>query len=272
MSATETWEQAVLWLRSQPDQTALVQAAFYDDPIINAATRYADSTEWQAVRALIPEPTGRALDIGAGRGISSFALARDGWDVVALEPDPSHVVGAGAIRSLSAESGVPIEIVQTWGEKLPFAEETFDLVYCRAVLHHAHDLKDLCREAARVLKPGGTMIATREHVISSPDDLPAFLGAHPLHDRYGGEHAYLLHEYRVALKSAGLIQRKILNPFASDINLYPRTQREVRERLARKMKFPWPGAIPMYVLNFYGQTLDAPGRLYTFVYGKPDRA
>src|SRR3989304_10231248 len=96
-----TWEEAVLWLKQQPDQTELVKACFFDDPLIETAERYYKSSEWEAVRELIPNPQGKALDLGAGRGISSYALAKDGWDTTALEPDKSKIVGAGAIRSLA---------------------------------------------------------------------------------------------------------------------------------------------------------------------------
>src|SRR5262249_28824130 len=116
-----TWEQSVAWLRVQPDQVELVRACFFDDPLLAAAQRFHASSEWVATRALLPSPPGRALDMGAGRGIASYALAADGWQVTALEPDPSNLVGAGAIRALASESGNPIEVVEQWGETLPFA-------------------------------------------------------------------------------------------------------------------------------------------------------
>src|SRR5215471_1362441 len=102
-----TWEDAVVWLRNQPDQRQLVLEAFYDDPLIRAAERYFLSSEWQAISALLKHRSGHALDVGAGRGIVSYALARSGFSVVALEPDPSAIVGAAAIRSLAAESSLP---------------------------------------------------------------------------------------------------------------------------------------------------------------------
>ena len=160
-----TWEEAVTWLKSQPEHVELVRACFYDDPLLSASERYLSSDEWQAVRALLPAPSGRALDLGSGRGISAFALARDGWETVALEPDPSLIVGAGAIRSLATEAELNIEVVEEWGEQLPFGDDLFDVVHCRQVLHHARDLAKLCEEIYRVLKPGGVFIATREHVI-----------------------------------------------------------------------------------------------------------
>ena len=269
MSSLGTWEDAVQWLRGQPSQERLVLAAFYDDPLIQSATRYADSSEWRAVRALLPDPPGKALDVGAGRGISAFALARDGWDVTALEPDASAIVGAGAIRALSEESGLPISIVETWGEQLPFDDASFDVVHCRQVLHHARDLEALSRECARVLRPGGVFIATREHVISRDSDLQAFLDSHPLHNRYGGEHAYRQGRYRSALMGAGFSDLRSLNPYASDINLYPTTQDELRHRISARLRWPWPGMIPDFALALLGRRLDQPGRLYTFLCRKP---
>ena len=44
-----TWEDAVVWLREQPDQRQLVLDAYYDDPLIQAAERYFRSGEWQEI-------------------------------------------------------------------------------------------------------------------------------------------------------------------------------------------------------------------------------
>jgi len=260
-----TWEEAVLWLRQQPDKAELVRDCFFDDPLNAAAERYYKSTEWQAVRKLLPNPLGKALDLGAGRGISSYALAKEGWQVVALEPDKSAVVGAGAVRALALESGLPISVVEEWGESLLFPDESFDLVHCRQVLHHAHDLGKLCREICRVLKKGGMLIATREHVISKHEDLKKFLEVHPLHHLYGGEHAYLLKEYKSAITRAGIRLIHILNPFQSDINLYPDTINGLKVHLAKRMMFPWPQLIPNLLLTILGSVIKTPGRIYTFI-------
>ena len=259
------WEQAVMWLRDQPDQGELVRACFYDDPLLGAAQRYYESAEWNAVRDLLPRSPGQALDVGAGRGISSYALARDGWKVTALEPDPGAVVGAGAIRSLCREAQLDVNVVQEWGERLPFADATFDLVHCRQSLHHARDLLQLCREIGRVLRPGGTFIANREHVISRKADLPEFLRSHPLHHLYGGENAYLLDEYRDAIQSGGIRLTRVLNPLQSEINLYPETLMGAKRQIAKRVAFPFPGLIPDLALAMLGNVIRHPGRLYSFV-------
>lgn len=259
-----TWEQAVLWLKAQPDQQELTRACFYDDPLIEAAQRFHNSSEWQSVRQYLPDNAGRALDLGAGRGIASYALAKDGWDVTALEPDPSALVGSNAVRALAQETGLKIHIVENQGERLPFPDESFDAVYARQVLHHARDLKQLCRETARVLKKHGIFLATREHVISRREDLSTFLAAHPLHKLYGGEHAYLLREYLNAIRGSGIVLNAVLNSYQSDINLYPETVSGLKQRIAAKVFLP-ASLIPNAALSWLGALDKTPGRLYTFV-------
>jgi SAM-dependent methyltransferase len=260
-----SWEDAVAELKRRPDAHELVKACFYDDPLIAAAQRYWQSLEWRTVRSYLPDRPGAALDVGSGRGISAYALARDGWRVSALEPDSSDIVGAGAIRSLAREAGLSISVAQTWGEELPFGTESFDLVHCRQVLHHARDLGQLCREIGRVLKPGGVFVATRDHVISRKQDLAIFLDSHPLHRHYGGENAYLLHEYTDAISRAGISINQTLNPLASEINLFPSSTSEVKERWAKRLRLPSARLVPSAALRFVGSLSKTPGRLYSFV-------
>ncbi|WP_295640768.1 class I SAM-dependent methyltransferase [uncultured Methylibium sp.] len=278
----DAWERAVLWLRAQSDRQSLVRDAYYDDPLIDAATRYWRSSEWQALRAWLPAAVGaRALDVGAGRGIASFALARDGFQVTALEPNASDVVGAGAISALAAEAGLPITVVQEASERLPFDDASFDLVFARAVLHHTRDLDAACREFLRVLRPGGRLVAVREHVISHDTDLPAFFDVHPLHHLYGGENAFRLERYTQAIASAGFSLRRVVAPLDSAVNLAPHTAETFKAELAARATRRVPGlrgplclaldlpgswALLRRMLRRFDHR---PGRLYSFVAERP---
>ena len=278
MEATHfrTWESAVVWLRNQPAQRQLVLDAFYDDPLIAAAERYHASGEWQAVSQLLRGRMGKALDVGAGRGIASYALAREGFKVTSLEPDPSAIVGAAAIRALAAQAALPIDVVEEFSERLPFADGAFDLVFSRAVLHHTRDLDLACSEMHRVLRPGGILVAAREHVISKEADLGQFLDEHPLHHLYGGEHAFLLDRYIAALKDAGFNPIEVLSPLKSPINFFPYTIDTLRDvvidRVSRKIPARplWRVALGSNrvfesLLSIAERFDNRPGRLYSFV-------
>ena len=275
-SKAPTWEDAVVWLRGQPDRQQLVLDAFYDDPLIGAAERYFDSREWQAISKIIAGHKGRALDVGAGRGIASYALGREGFTVSALEPDPSAIVGAAAIRQLAVEAQLPIEVVDAFSERLPFADNTFDVAFARAVLHHTSDLDGACREIYRVLAPGGMFVAAREHVINKEADLGKFLDQHPLHHLYGGEHAFLLDRYIGALKGAGFASVEVLSPLKSPINLFPYTIDTLRDAVVDKVSRKIP-ARPLWrsmlssdwlfqsLLSTAEHFDNRAGRLYSFV-------
>lgn len=276
MSAKQlSWEEAVQWLRDQPGKESLTQACYYDDPIQVAAERFSNSEEWQAVAYLLKDyMPGKVLDIGAGRGISSYAFAKAGCEAFALEPDSSDVVGAGAIRALSVATAVPIEIVQNYGETLPFDDNSFDIVYGRAVMHHARDLNQFCKEVARVLKPGGVFIGTREHVISKKEDIDQFLDGHALHKFYGGENAFLLNEYTAAITGANLKLEKTIAPSVSVINYAPTTISEFKTQITKDLaRFVGPLAKLEALQNIYLTYRDnkstSPGRHYSFVGVKP---
>jgi SAM-dependent methyltransferase len=275
---SSAWESAVEWLRAQPEKQDLVRNAYYDDPLIDAARRYWGSCEWAEIRKLLGPTRGRALDVGAGRGVASYALAREGFTVIALEPDGGGLVGADAIRSLAHASALPITVVQEFSEHLPFADCQFDLAFARAVLHHTRNLHAACREFFRVLKPGGRLIAVREHVISRKKDLPVFLSRHPLHGLYGGENAFLLAEYRNAMLQAGFAIHCVLTPLSSAINYAPHTEETLKNAIAdrlglamqgvlrRALSRPWLWCAARKTLSWVDRR---PGRLYSFVCTRP---
>jgi SAM-dependent methyltransferase len=273
-----SWEEAVLKLRSDPNEAELVRGCYFDAPLTEAAARFYKSGEWSAVRELIGKPIGKAasaLDIGAGMGISSFALAKDGFEVTALEPDPSKVVGAGAIRLLAKEAALDIKVAEESAEKLPFEASSFDLVYARQALHHADNLEGFMVEVARVMKKGALFIATRDHVINSESDLELFKKTHPLHKFYGGEHAYKLDEYKGAIKAAGLELTRVIGPYESEINFAPLSEGEFKEAVALRFRpFGLSGilraafksrAIWIIAAGMLTSRDRTPGRLYSFV-------
>lgn len=268
-SVTMTSEEAVLWLRSRPDLAEITRTSYFDEPIAAAAHRFFISAEWSAVRSLLGNVREKSvLDVGAGRGIASYAFAKDQAKVTALEPDQSDIVGSGALKRLRDDSNLDFEIVEDWAESMPFKNSSFDLVYARQVLHHANNLGKFCKEIFRILKPGGLFLACREHVAANKNDLEKFLHTHILNKYTHNEYAYSLWEYKYALKEAGFRIKSIFGPWESLINIFPADTSVIKNRICKKLHLPVqemiPDGIAVKIGRLYRNKVYFPGCLYSF--------
>lgn len=274
-----SWEEAVRWYRAQPNNEAEVRNNYFDLPVLAAAERYAQSEEFAEVLRLLGPGNGRGiLDLGAGNGIASFALAKNGWLVTALEPDASAEVGAAAICIIRDETALPIDVVREGGRLLPFVDESFDAIHARQVLHHVPDLEAMTSELFRVLRRGGRCLTTRDHVADDEEQLNEFRATHPLHALYGGEHAYPLNSYLNAFVKAGLRVLQYWGPVESILNFFPGTEQErqvtIRQltnhsclRLGRLLA--WSKDFRAAQLRRYTQNDKTPGRIYSFLLERP---
>jgi ubiquinone/menaquinone biosynthesis C-methylase UbiE len=100
---------------------------------------------------------GDALEIGAGTGYFSLNLVQLG----VIERLTATDISPGMLKRLegTAEAlGIEdVAAVAAEAEELPFAAESFDLVFGHAVLHHIPDLERAFAEFRRVLRPGGAI-------------------------------------------------------------------------------------------------------------------
>jgi SAM-dependent methyltransferase len=92
------------------------------------------------------------LEIGCGVGTDTVRFARAGARITAVDLTDTAV--ALTRRHLETE-GLEGLVRQADAEDLPFADDSFDLVYSWGVLHHTPDTKQAVREVARVLRPDG---------------------------------------------------------------------------------------------------------------------
>ena len=99
------------------------------------------------------DPGGKqTLDVGCGGGLLSEEFARLGCIVTGVDPsEPSLVVA----RNHAQQQGLTIDYSVGFGENLPFADASFDIVCCCDVLEHVKDLEMVISEIARVLKTDG---------------------------------------------------------------------------------------------------------------------
>ncbi len=95
------------------------------------------------------------LEVGSSVGFNCYGLAElfPSSRVVGIEPDgEACAVAEATALDLCLEN---TDFIQGVGERLPFPDETFDLIVCHTVIEHVNDVDACIAEMARVLRPGG---------------------------------------------------------------------------------------------------------------------
>ena len=129
-------------------------AAHYDRT--NALLSAGNAALWRmaTTRAVAPQPGERILDIAAGTGTSSAALAKTGAHVVAADFSEG-MIEVGRRRQAGNAN---IEFVQADATALPFADNEFDAVTISFGLRNVVEPKKALAEFYRVTKPGGRVV------------------------------------------------------------------------------------------------------------------
>jgi ubiquinone/menaquinone biosynthesis C-methylase UbiE len=128
-----------------PDETL----ASYEQ---QAAARYALEPEILGFADFARWRGRRVLEIGVGLGADHARFAQAGAELTGIDLTERAIAHA---RRRLALLGLSSSLQVGDAERLPFADNTFDLVYSWGVLHHTPDTPRAFAEVARVLRPGG---------------------------------------------------------------------------------------------------------------------
>jgi len=180
---------------------------------------------------LVPPPRGRTLEVGCGEGRVTRDLARLGHRVVAVDP-------VAALIRLARETDADNDYLRCDSAALPFADGAFDLAVFYNSLMDVDDMEASLQEAARVLRPSGTLCACVTHPIADAGRFESrdadatfliegnYLGPRrwlelPLVHRDGlsmdfSGWAYPLEAYFRALEDAGFVVQCLREPPAAD--------------------------------------------------------
>jgi ubiquinone/menaquinone biosynthesis C-methylase UbiE len=186
-----------------------------------------------AERYLLDVPlAGIGIELGAGLGVLSATVARGDFvhGVIAVEICPNFVdrVIPAVANSVLGEQAR--RVVPTLGsfDKLEVADASLDFAVEIDSLHHAEDLDAVLAESARVLKPGGCIVAFDR---AQPDDMPDWLRERMLDQVYSaewieengyppgiemtrrenGEHEIRMREWHTAFLRAGFRLARVVN-------------------------------------------------------------
>ncbi|MGZ4121508.1 MAG: class I SAM-dependent methyltransferase [Actinomycetota bacterium] len=138
------------------------EAAFYDDRFLIDYDRIGRDVRKDLTEILGHPPRARrALDVACGTGYAAVGLA------AAKLADEVHasdlsVAMLERTRANAARAHVVVPLALADAERLPYADDSFDLVVARGALHHVPDPLRALTEIRRVLEPGGTAIVLAE--------------------------------------------------------------------------------------------------------------
>jgi SAM-dependent methyltransferase len=141
------------------------------------------------VRAALPAPPARVLEVGAGDGELAGVLAGAGYEVVAIDP----AAASPAVRAVRLH-------------QLDGPPASFDAALAVVSLHHVEPLVESCRRLAELVRPGGTLAVDEFDVDRLDERAARWWLAHSGHARQPAE---LVADMREHLHSLGRLREEL---------------------------------------------------------------
>ncbi|HEY7874696.1 MAG TPA: class I SAM-dependent methyltransferase [Actinomycetota bacterium] len=180
-------------------------------------------------RDVVPPPSGRTLEIGAGEGRVTRDLRDSGHSVTAVDTAPTLLREAAAADPSST-------YVLSDGAALPFADESFALVVAYNSLMDVDDMPATVAEASRVLTRDGSFCVCVTHPVNDAGEFEgqdedarftidgSYFGRRAFHgtvERDGLQmtfsgRLYDLESYATAFERAGLVIERVREPQPDD--------------------------------------------------------
>ncbi|ROO90308.1 demethylmenaquinone methyltransferase/2-methoxy-6-polyprenyl-1,4-benzoquinol methylase [Actinocorallia herbida] len=170
--------------RADLDKKPSDVAAMFDDTaerydLLNTLMTGGQDRAWRkaVARAVDARRGERVLDLAAGTGTSSAALAAEGADVVACD----FSLGMLQVGTRRQSGTAGLTFVAGDALSLPFADDSFDTVTISFGLRNVADVDAALKELLRVTRPGGKLVICE---VSHPGN-PLLRTGHRLHLKVG---------------------------------------------------------------------------------------
>lgn len=160
---------------SKADRFRSPDYPWYEDPLHNWSRVWEYAYCRHHLKAWRQKAAGsgllRVADVGSGVTFFPFAVARLGYHVFCVDPNPVCERDLGRAIPLTPCEPGRVEFRLAGGENLPFQDAELDAVYCISVLEHIPDFERSIEEMARVLKPGGLCLLTIDLDMSGESEI-----------------------------------------------------------------------------------------------------
>ena len=148
-------------------QTEVRRETYDEDLGQSSWITLAEAREWFGLLRL--DAGSRVLEVGSGSGGITRRLAMEtGASAVGVDINPHGIeaASAAAVRE-GVASRVSFQVVDA-AARLPFADASFDAIFCNDAINHLPHRAELFVDWHRVLKPGGRLLFTDPIVVTGP--------------------------------------------------------------------------------------------------------